>query len=195
MDQQQLLAEQLSRCQAGSKEAFAWLLSEYGPRLYRYFYRTCGRPDEAEDLLQELFVRLLEKIRLYNHQGKFEHWLFCVAANLHRDRLRQVSRTGSVVSLQKTTHEDLTLADSLAADDPPPDRHLDQEQEVADLQAALEQLPPMDREIILLRHYGGLSFKELAAHFQIPTGTALAKVHRGLKRLRKLMRDDYEIAQ
>ncbi len=190
MDEQQL-AEQIAGCQAGRPEAFSRLLAEFGPRLYRYFYRACGSEADAEDMVQELFVRLLEKIGSYEHQGKFEHWLFRVAANLSRDRLRHKARTGPILSLQHVTHDELELGDTLAADGPEPDGRMQQAQQMDALQKALSQLPPPDREIILMRHYGGMSFKELAEHFNLPLGTALAKVHRGLKKLQKLM-NDYE---
>ncbi|MFC1783177.1 RNA polymerase sigma factor, partial [Planctomycetota bacterium] len=63
-------------------------------------------------------------------------------------------------------------------------------EQVDQLQEALLQIPNMEREIIILRHYGQLSFKEIAEHYQMPIGTALAKVYRGLKHLRKIMTEN-----
>ena len=111
------LTEKVRRCQAGDPEAFSWLLREYGPRLYGYFYRLSGRQADAEDMLQDLMVKLLGKIKDYHHQGKFDHWLFRVAANLNRDRLRQISRSGKTVSLQSTLGDELTVADRVASDE------------------------------------------------------------------------------
>jgi RNA polymerase sigma-70 factor (ECF subfamily) len=189
MDPDQL-TEQLSRCQAGDPAAFSWLLAEYGPRLYRYFYRLAGNESDAEDMLQDLMVKLLEKIKGYSHQGKFDHWLFRVAANLNRDRLRRISRTEKTVSLQMATGENLTIADGLASEEPEPGEILEMGQDVDKLQAALMQLQETDREIIMLRHYSGLSYKEIAEQLDMRLGTALARVHRGLKKLQRIMSKD-----
>jgi len=182
--EQDPLGEQITKCQQGDPEAFSWLTEEYGPRLYRYFLRLNGSTADAEDLLQELFVKLIEKIGHYRHQGRFESWLFCVAANMVRDEARRRVRRGEVLSLQD---ERVGLKEVLASDEATADVKLQQSEQIDRLQRALDQLPQMDREIIILRHYGQLSFKEIAEQFQIPIGTALAKVHRGLKRLQKIM--------
>jgi RNA polymerase sigma-70 factor (ECF subfamily) len=183
------LAEQIRLCQEGHSEAFSWLLEEYGPRLYRYFLRVSGSEADAEDLLQNLFVKLLEKIQGYSHQAKFEHWLFRVAANLTRDRARRQSLR-KTLSLHSTDDRQQSLADTLASGEMEPVDHLQQAEKIDALQKALAQLPEVDREIILLRHYGQWTFKEIAEHYEMPVGTALAKVHRGLKRLQRIMTKD-----
>ena len=185
--EQDLLGEQIAKCQQGDPEAFAWLSEEYGPRLYRYFLRMKGSAADAEDLLQELFVKLIEKIGHYKHEGRFEGWLFCVAANMVRDEARRRARRGEAISIQD---ERAGLQDILASDEATADQKLQQSEQLDRLQRALEQLPETDREIVMLRHYGQMSFKEIAEQFQIPIGTALAKVHRSLKRLQQIMVED-----
>ncbi len=186
------LAEQIRLCQQGDAEAFGWLNREYGPRLYRYFLRLNGSAADAEDMLQELFVKLIEKISHYRHEGRFEGWLFCVAANMVRDEARRRSRRGEVVSLQD---ERTALKEVLASDEATAPEKLQQSEQIDQLQNALEELPGMDREIIMLRYYGQMSFKEIAEQFEIPIGTALAKVHRGLKRLQKIMLENEQRGQ
>jgi len=177
------LDRQIQDAQQGRSDALSWLVREYSPRLYGYFFRVCGSGSDAEDLVQELFVRVVKNIKGYRHENKFEHWLFRIAANLARDRARNLVRRGTVVSLegeeqvldrQKNPHE-----------------RLDVDEQCTSLQQALKKLPELDREIIMLRHYSQMSFKEIAEQFKLPIGTVLAKVHRGLKRLRKSM-SDYE---
>ena len=165
------------------------MLEEYGPQLYRYFLRASGSEPDAEDLLQSLFVKLLEKIRGYNHQGKFEHWLFRVAANLARDRARRQSLRRTL-PLHSTNDQHQSLAEILPSGEKLPAEHLEQAEQIDALQRALAQLPEIDREIILLRHYGQWTFKEIAEHYEMPVGTALAKVHRSLKRLQRIMTKD-----
>ncbi|MCK4629690.1 MAG: sigma-70 family RNA polymerase sigma factor [Sedimentisphaerales bacterium] len=180
------LVKIIKRCQNGDPDAFAWLLSEFGPKLRSYFLRALASADDADDMLQELFLKLLIIIRRYKHRGRFESWLFCVAANLVRDRYRTRQRRIKTVSLPA---DDATYDSQAAAvsREPNPHRQMETAEQLDQLQHALDELSLSDREIVLLRHYGGLSFKELAEHFQIPTGTALARVHRGLKKLNKLL--------
>ncbi|MCF7957833.1 MAG: RNA polymerase sigma factor [Phycisphaerae bacterium] len=181
------------RCQQGDRQAFSLLLKEYGPRLYSFYLRTTRSAQEAEDLLQDLFVRLLEKIKLYKNkgEGRFDSWLFCVAANLARDRARKTKR---YVKLDDFGSENVDMIDLLADEGPGPPEVLGHREERDELFEALGQLSPMDREIIMMRHFGQLSFKEISKELQIPIGTALAKVHRGLKKLRRILHD-HEIAK
>lgn len=187
MQKQDSLANIIEQCRKGRPEAFNWLLETYGRRLYAYFLRTSGSTHDADDLLQEIFVRLIEKIRDYKHQGRFEHWLFRIAANLARDRIRRLQRSPSSLSLDAADTEKDDLTAQLASSEPPPDAPMQLDQLRDELQEALAQLPEIDREIIVMRHYSQMSFKEIARQFNMPIGTALAKVHRGLKRLRSIM--------
>ncbi len=182
-----LLSGIIKNCQKGDSEAFAWLLKEYGPRLYSYFYRTTGSPSEAEDLLQDLFVKLLQKIHAYNHQGKFEHWLFTVAGNMARDRGRKLTRKPKEVSMQAGAKKSNGPENWLASPKKGPAEQAQQNEQVTMLQRALLQLSEVDRQVIMLRHYGNLSFSEIAQIMDMPVGTVLSKVHRGLKRLKKIM--------
>ena len=187
MQKQDSLANIIEQCRKGRPEAFNWLLETYGRRLYAYFLRTSGSTHDADDLLQEIFVRLIEKIGDYKHQGRFEHWLFRIAANLARDRIRRLQRSPSSLSLDAADTEKNDLTAQLASSEPPPDAPMQLDQLRDELQEALAQLPEIDREIIVMRHYSQMSFKEIARQFNMPIGTALAKVHRGLKRLRSIM--------
>ena len=182
-----MLAEIIKNCQKGNSEAFAWLLGEYGPRLYSYFYRTTGSPSEAEDMLQDLFVRLLQKIHAYKHQGKFEHWLFRVAGNMARDRNRKLSHKPREVSMQAGLQKSNSPESWLASQKQGPAEQAQHSEQAGMLQNALAQLSEVDRQIIMLRHYSNMSFNEIAQTMQMPIGTVLSKVHRGLKRLKKIM--------
>ena len=169
----------IQQCIRGRPEAWDWLVTSYGPKLYAYFFRRVASASEAEDLLQELMMKLVSHLDSDRHQGRFDAWLFTLAANLVRDRARRRIRHPAPVQLPD---EPLDTPAHAAQTDP---AHLTEHAELHDrVQLALADLPDLDREILLLRYYGGLSFKELAEHFQLPIGTALAKVHRGLKTLR-----------
>ena len=180
----------IKRCQQGHQDAFAELLQLYGPRLYGYYLRTSRSPQQAEDLLQDLFVRLLEKIKNYRHESKFDNWLFKVAANLARDHARR--KDNKLISLNQNGDDSKeSPAARLVADQATPLEQMQQHEQHDKLKLAMQQLPQQDREIIMLRHYGQLSFKEIAEHFEMPIGSALAKVHRGLKKLKRIL-EEYE---
>ena len=182
------LEQLIKRCQDGEQAAFNELLDTYGPKVYAYFYRVTGAQEQAEDLLQDLFVKLIEKIHLYKHQNKFEHWLFRIAANQARDRARKFASRGYTASINDDGGKDYdTLASQLPGETLPPESDLIMREEVDALQDALAQLPEFDREIIMLRHYSQMSFKDIAQECNIPLGTALAKVHRGLKELKRIL--------
>lgn len=174
----------------GRPDAFAWLLEEYGARLYGYFFRTTGSAGVADDLVQELFVRLLEKIGEYRHDGLFEHWLFRIAANLMRDHFRRQKKGPMLFSVLEKNNKDSSWPEGLAGKEQETESPLERQEQMDQLQDALKQLSDLDREIILARHYGQLSFDQLARQFQMPIGTVLSKVHRGLKMLRRILTEN-----
>lgn len=177
----------IASAQAGSADAYEALLDVYGPRLYGYFLRATGRHHDAEDLLGELTLRLVRRLGKYDHRGRFEPWLFRIAANMVRDRIRRRKAKPLAVSLSVEDDTGDTLADKLPASQDPVDGSLLSAETSEELHQALQSLDDTTREIILLRFFGQMSFKELAETFQAPLGTVLARVHRGLKALRKMM--------
>jgi len=184
------LTEKIRQCQQGRSDAFVWLLREYGPRLYGYFVRMTGSTTEAEDLLQEMFLKLLQRIRDYRHEGRFEPWLFRVAANMIRDRGRKLQRQSRAFATGVEPGNPLHRAAGPSDEGADPGKPLEVAEDLGRMQEALRELSERDREIILLRFYGGISFKDIAEQLQIPVGTAIAKVHRGLKKLKRMMTEN-----
>ncbi len=188
------LSELIARAQRLDPAAFDALVEGYGPRLYGYFYRATGRRSDAEDLLQELFVRLVGTIGQYEHDGRFEAWLFRIATNLVRDRIRR-ARTARPIWGRSAWQGDYegSLAGIADGSQHQPHEAMSRAEQVDRLQQAIGQLPEPERVVILLRHFSQMSFREIADLMETPLGTALARAHRGLARLRELMgaeRDD-----
>lgn len=178
----------IERAQGGEPDAFGDLADLYAPRLFGYLYRLLGQKEEAEDLVQEVFVRVVRTLDRYEHDGRFEAWLFRIATNLARDLIRRRSRglkgtsfdqlgagaetsTSSWERLRDSTVENSGAASELS-------------DEVDRLQEAMGRLPDAEREVILMRHYGNMSFQDIADVMGTPLGTALARAHRGLRKLR-----------
>ncbi len=182
------LADLISRAQRREAVAFDGLVEAYGPRLYGYFYRLTGSRHDAEDLLQELFVRLVRMIDQYEHSDRFDGWVFRIATNLARDRVRRSKRAGGLQAPRGTAldepdplHE---MPDTSAGQ---PGDAVQRTEQLDRLQWAIRQLPEAERQVILLRHFSQMPFREIAEIMETPLGTALARAHRGLARLRELM--------
>jgi len=182
------LDQLLRRAQRHDPEALSDLVEAYGPRLYGLLYRLTGSREAAEDFLQETFLRVVRNIGHYQHDGRFDAWLFRIAANLARDHARQSRRRGVPQPLDDHD-EQARLA---ARDEPSPPDALEQAETHERLNSCLEALPAIDREILLLRHFSGLSFREIADMLDVPLGTALARAHRALKKLRAALQDEAE---
>jgi RNA polymerase sigma-70 factor (ECF subfamily) len=162
-------------CKNGSNESFSQLVDIFSGRCYKYYYRLTGNRELSDDLLSELFVRLVEKIKTYRG-GSFESWLFKTASNLFFDHLRDKQRQQKVFKAgQNQLEEKLRYSNTF-------DNEL-----VDELQQQLDKLDADTKELILLRFYSGLSFKELSELRSEPIGTVLSKVHRGFKKLREFM--------
>jgi RNA polymerase sigma-70 factor (ECF subfamily) len=187
MMEPQQLRTIIASAREGDGEAYAALLEAYGRRLYGYFLRATRNHHDAEDLLSEISLRLVRQLGRYEHQGRFEQWLFRIAANLVRDRIRRSKARPKVVSLSAGDDDSEPLAERLEGNSPAVDAELRLTEASDEMQAALNKLDEATRQMILLRHLGEMSFRELAEVFQCPLGTVLAKVHRGLKTLRKTM--------
>jgi len=186
MEDQRLRAI-IASARVGSSEAYQALLEAYGPRLYGYFFRATRSHHDAEDMLAELMLRLVRRLKSYDERGRFERWLFRIAANIVRDRFRRMKVRPAAMSLSAEHDSDSPLAQRIAGDGPAVDDRMMAAEASAELNAAMEKLDFTTREMILLRYFGQMSFKELAKSFHCPLGTALARVHRGLRTLRRLM--------
>ena len=174
MDDVQKLNEIVADCKLGREEAFNKLVDMYATRCYSYFYRLTADHAKSDDLLSELFTRLVTRIRSFRG-GSFEKWLFTIASNIFHDHLRRQYRQKKLLDaraseLQRETQP--TRAET---------------QMIDKLQDRLSKLDDDTSELLTLRFYGRLSFKELAEIRGEPIGTMLSKVHRGLKKLKELM--------
>lgn len=173
------LARIIEGCQSGDADCFAQVVDAYAKRCYGYFYRLTGDRDLSDELLSELFIRLVEKIGSYKG-GAFESWLFKIASNIFHDHLRGKQRRRKLLDARRAELElEPDLNESRLSDDG--------EERLDRLQVHLGRLDADTRELIMLRFYSELSFKEIAELRSEPIGTALSKLHRGLKKLRELM--------
>jgi RNA polymerase sigma-70 factor (ECF subfamily) len=165
----------IAGCKSGNTESFSQLVDMYAGRCYGYFYRLTDNRTVSDDLLSELFVKLVEKIGSFKG-GSFESWLFKVASNIFHDYLRAKHRRSQLLDAQKSQLQSQTSEPRQSDSDA-----------VDKLQLQLNKLDADTAEVIILRYYSQASFREIAQMRSEPIGTTLSKVHRGLKKLRELM--------
>ena len=170
------LAQIIIGCKNKDSKCFSQIVDMYASRCYGYFYRLTGNNDLSDELLSELFVKLVEKIGSYKG-GSFEGWLFKIASNIFYDYLRAKQRRKKLLDVQKKQIES-QITEPKQSDN----------EQIDKLQIQLRKLDTDTRELIMLRFYSQLSFKEIAVIRSEPIGTTLAKLHRGLKKLRELMK-------
>jgi len=175
------LTRLVNLAKAGQRQAVEQVVDLYAPRLFGLLYRMTGSRPDAEDLLQETFVKMLRGLGNYREDGRFEPWLFSIAANLARDWLRRQGRSPVTAS----TGRDEDAAPSLTFAGPGPEQTLARAEQLDLLQQAVNELSPAEREIVSLRFFAQMSFKEIAEALQVPLGTALARAHRALGHLRE----------
>jgi len=169
------LARIVDGCQRGDAQCFSQVVDIYSSRCYGYFYRLTGNSDISDELLSELFVKLVEKIGSYKG-GSFEGWLFKIASNIFHDYLRSKQRQKNLLETRKKQ-----IKSDVGTEKRSESEQFDK------LQRQLGRMDKDTKELIMLRFYGQLSFKEIAQMRSEPIGTTLAKMHRGLKKLRVLM--------
>jgi RNA polymerase sigma-70 factor (ECF subfamily) len=165
------------RCRTGAPGAFEELYRRYSPRLFGLAYRMVG-PNEAEDLLQEMFLAAHRKLALYKGESSLGTWLFRLGTNLCLDHLR--SKRAKLAMLTDTLHEDRdTPGTSAGAILGVVDR--------MDLERAIAQLPPGARAVFVLHDVEGCEHREVGEHLGISEGTSKSQLHKARLRLRALL--------
>lgn len=189
------LAALVVQCRNGDRGAWDALVEQYWQRLYSYAMQATRSNDLATDLVQETFLRVVQKLDRYEDQGKFEAWLFRILVNLVRDKSRSASRHPVRSGNVGVGDQMVDLIDSMPGKIGSPEAPLEHKEHLDRLYAAMEKLPEMDRQVLLLRHYGDMPFKEIARTLDCPLGTVLARAHRALGKLRVLMEVGHETPQ
>jgi RNA polymerase sigma factor (sigma-70 family) len=155
------------------------VVEQHSARVYRLAYRLTGNVYDAEDLTQEVFVRVFRSLSTYT-PGTFEGWLHRITTNLFLDQVRR----------KKRIRFDALAEDAdarMAGREPDPSRAYDDTHLDDDVQAALDALPPDFRAAVVLCDIEGLTYEEIAATLGIKLGTVRSRIHRGRSQLREAL--------
>jgi len=182
-------ADIIAGAQRGDNAAIEAIIAQYSDRLYRYFYRATGSRHDAEDLLQDLWVRLVVAMRVYRHDGRFEAWLFRLAGNLAKNHARDTAQATQMGVATEDEQGD-RFSQLPAHGESDPATLIEQAEQIDQLRQALAELPEAQREVLTLHYFEQLTFEQIAERLDIQPGTAKMRAHRGMKRLRALMGAD-----
>lgn len=170
----------VDRLRCGDTDALAGLLAQYQHRLYRYLTRLVQDPAAAEDLFQQTWLRVMQKIGRYRAISSFDTWLFAVAHNLAIDHLRR--RRDNSLDVPAETRE--APAERLVAGEADPLERLLDSERGALLAAAIAELPAIHREVISLRFEEAMKLEQIAEVAGVPLSTVKSRLHRALESLR-----------
>ena len=164
----------IERCLKGDQRAWDDIVRLYWRKVFNVAYKFVGRQDEAEDLTQDIFLKLFKSLKTFDRRANFSTWLISVSRNLCIDHYRSMRREHDVV-----THDVdvVTLARPSVIDSP--QAALEQRDRVALLRAALDTLAPSLRTAVMLRDIQELSYQEIAEKLGVPEGTVKSRINRG----------------
>ena len=192
MDETQAAQVLVRRCVAGDAAAWEELVRQYQRRIYSICYRFTGSAEQAEDLTQEVFIRLYRVLDSYDPQrAAFPTWLTTLTRNLLVDHFRRSRPDRMTDSLDApAAHLDpdsANLADQLADPTPGPHRGVERREARAIVQQALGRLSPDLREAVILRDLQDMDYREIATVLNVPEGTVKSRINRGRMELARLL--------
>ncbi len=177
--------ELIKRCLAGENSAWEELLQGYNRKIYNLCYRFSGRPSDAEDLTQEIFIKIFQILQSYDAaQGAFSTWLNRVARNHLVDHYRRTHKDRVTSSLED---EVIELEEKPGPGEGPLAQVESRERKEL-LQVALDRLSPDMREAVILRDLQDLDYQEISAILGVPEGTVKSRINRGRLELARVLK-------
>ena len=174
-------ASLIERCLSADAAAWEQLVIRYRRKVFHISYKFTGRHDEAEDLTQEILLKVFRSLEKFNRDADFSTWLSSVARNYCIDRYRAHKREREVLV------EDLVAFDLAPASSGNPHRALEDRDRRTFLREGLDRLPDKLREAVVLRDLQGLTYQEMAERLELPEGTVKSRINRGREELARLL--------
>src|SRR3954469_11103652 len=182
--------ELIERCLRGDQLAWETIVRQHWRKVFNVAYKFVGKHDEAENLAQDIFLKIFKSLHTFDRRANFQTWLISVSRNLCIDHYRSVRKERETIS------RDVDTSDiAPASPEPGPIAALEQRDSVTLLRQALAALPETLRTAVLLRDIQELSYQEIADHLKLPEGTVKSRINRGrtelARQIRKLRGEDY----
>jgi RNA polymerase sigma-70 factor (ECF subfamily) len=183
------------RCIAGEAAAWEEIVQRYHRRIYNICYRFSGSPDQAQDLTQEVFIKMYSSLKSYDSQrAAFMTWMTTITRNLLVDYFRKTKQERMTDSLDAapSEHEDaMPLSERIPDKALPPDASVESRETREAVHRALQKLSPDLREAVILRDLQDMDYREIATVLRVPEGTVKSRINRGRAELARLLQRTY----
>jgi len=166
--------ELVERCLAGDQGAWEEIVRLHRRKVFNIAYKFVGRHDEAEDLTQDIFLRIFKALHTFDRRANFQTWLISISRNLCIDHYRSLRKE------RETMARDVDANDlSPASPDRSPERRIEEQDVKTLVRSALAELPAALREAVVLRDLQEFSYLEIAEKLRLPEGTVKSRINRG----------------
>ena len=183
------------RCVSGDAAAWEEIVQKYHRRIYNICYRFAGSTDDAQDLTQEVFIKMYRTLNSYDvDRGAFMTWVTTMTRNLLVDHFRKTKQERLTDSLDTTAsdHEDaMPMSERIPDHGPAPDSRVQSREAGDTVHQALQKLSPELREAVILRDLQDMDYKEIATVLKVPEGTVKSRINRGRAELARLLQRTY----
>jgi RNA polymerase sigma-70 factor, ECF subfamily len=196
LEDAQVAALLVRRCIAGDAVAWEEIVQRYHRRIYNICYRFAGSADDAQDLTQEVFIRMYRTLNSYDFaRGAFMTWVTTLSRNLLVDHFRKTKHDRLTDSLDTTASDNpdaMTLSDRIPDEGPAPDSGVQSRETRDAVHQALQKLSPELREAVILRDLQDMDYREIATVLKVPEGTVKSRINRGRAELARLLQRTYK---
>src|SRR2546428_13696838 len=180
----------IERCVQGDQSAWDLIVTQYWRKVFNVAYKFVGKHDQAEDLTQDIFLKIFKSIGTFDRRANFQTWLISVSRNLCIDHYRSVRKERETIDRDVDANELSAVSHEIG-----PVAALEQRDRVTLLRQALAALPETLRTAVLMRDIQELSYQEIADKLRLPEGTVKSRINRGrtelARQIKKLRGDDY----
>jgi len=174
---------EVALAKAGDRDAFRQLVERHGRALFRLAYRMTGNTQDAEDVVQESFLRAYRQLDRFDERARFGTWLYRIAANCALDLIRGRKRRNE----RQEPADTPALESTVAAGDPSPERQAFSGEVQSHVTRAMAELSPAERTAFVLRHFEGVAVEEIARVLGIESGAARHSIFRAVQKLRRAL--------
>ncbi len=171
----------------GNSECFELLLSRYQTKVYGYIFSVVKDKETADDIFQDTFLKVIVTINsgVYKDENKFIHWVMRIAHNLIVDFYRRGNKMPIVPN-----KPDYDIVQTLKLQDEDAEQQIIRQQTASNIRKLVKMLPPEQRRVVILRHYGKCDFKDIAARTGVSINTALGRMRYAIINLRRLAKEN-----
>ncbi|MFH1119411.1 MAG: sigma-70 family RNA polymerase sigma factor [Bacteroidota bacterium] len=177
--------ELINRYLTGNEICLEQLIHRHKNKVFSYILMVVKDKQHADDIFQDTFIKVIHTLRsgTYKEEGKFIQWVMRIAHNLVIDHFRKSRR----IPIVESPNDEFNILDNLRIYDESAEERIISEQIHQDVRALIDFLPPEQREVLVMRHYADMSFKEIAEQTDVSINTALGRMRYALINLRKLI--------